>query len=688
MIRFANKIFWKLLSSIILVLLIIAIWKYSQDKWSMDQVLEFLITSTYYGVPIIIFLIMIYRMYIEKAIYWWGRRKSAEVNADDIPMSVQVDGPKRSGKDSSQTGAAIILKELIFRRHKKELKDLRYMLYIYDFKLINPYLEKFGKLLFVASDLRINAVFEGMLKENNCFILDYWIQKGITPKTHLHSWKFRKNKMIPDVPFEDGLTPGGKHMLDMLKRYFLIYMRLHYTPNFIMSNQPIIEDYKISKKGHIKVLFSKIFSLDYLSLKKYTPMPFPISGIVIQTETAIYLPNTDSTIQAEINNTSGIRETYTTWGHLGREEVYVRDITQDKNRPNKSLRELYEGYIHVFKLKFVCTSNFFRFNYSIRRFLNKFKIFRLKIKRFIIPSGLKKVYQVRESTTKNKILKLGNKILKFIIKIVNTVLRFGDQRLETKIYRIRKRISLLHQKDLKKWAKGYIVFNLGVYDKIDDSGKKVRYPLFYGMKESSSKDSAYRMSGFKQVNKITDTFGRYDTFMMYTVREAKERIINMHFNDVSTWTKMAMSIEKMQSMKYSVLDKMLTVPLEYKEKILKEIEKKLTILRQKSKEIKIPVLESLNSNELEYLASDFKLDYKTLDYTFKFNKESLIKKISIYYNNNDLPDFDNLLLQELIYIADDLGIEHIDEDTIIEKWQDYLIDILIKEYKSFSIKAS
>ncbi len=593
-----SRILWRLFTFILFTIIIIALWQYTIGHWNFEQLSKFFIEVLKYLIPGLLLFWFLYRMYIQKIIMWFGRRKSAEINLDEIPTTAQVDGPKRSGKDSSQTGAAIIMAELMKKRYFKELKVLKQKLYLYDFKKINDHLNTNGAKFFVSGKARKKRVYEVMLRNNNCFLLPYWINKGIEPKTHLMNWKYQKNKKVPDVPFIDGLTPGGKHMLDLLQRYFLVYVRVHQVDNYLMTNQPVRENAAIDKIGNITLLFSKIFSMDFLKLKETTPIPFLMGTIILETETGMLYSNTDKKIEEAIKNKTGIRESHTVWGHLTEEEVYLRGITQKKTRPNLTLRELYESYIHVFRLQFKGTSNIYRLNYTIRRIV-------LSVRKFFIEVAAK------------------------LIRV-----NFIRKKFSTKVYKIRKRISVLHQKDLKKWSKGYIVADLGVYETIEDSGKRVKFPFFYGIRDSSGSNSAYSMKGFRQVCKITDTFGRYSTWIMNSVREAKEEIVNFHFNEVPNWTKQSsMELEQMRYLNYVPIEDMLKVKVEYLAEVEKKKKQNFNKIMQRAQQSVLPDFIKLEIPELLLIALDMGIKESSFDKASKTYKADIIKVVSDGYKS-------------------------------------------------------
>jgi hypothetical protein len=592
--RIFRRIFWTILTIVSLFLILVVIWKIALAYWTFNDGLIFMGESLKVLIPSMLLLWILFKLFLERIILHFARKQSGEIIADKIPKDAQVDAPKRTGKDSSQTAGAIVLKETLLRRYKKELNILRQKLYLYDFKKLDKFLNENGSKFFVSSKLKFKKVLIEILRENKSFIKDYWLEHDVDYKAHINSYKFRSGKRVPDIPFHDGITVGGKHPLSMLKRYILVYLRIYLIPNFIMSNQPIIEDRKVTKSGRIKTLYSKIFSVDYVSIKQETPMPFFPGTIVLETETGILYTNTDKEIEKYISNISGIKEFHTIFGHLLEEEAYFRAITQDKNRPNKSLRELYEGFIHIFKMEFIGTRDFIRFNYKVRRLLVLLSRFRYKI-----------IYHY------------------FSFKWINK-----------KIHKLERKLSILHQKDLKLWAKGYIIFYQGIYANIEDSGKNVKYPLLFGIKENKKRNQIYPTHGFKQVAKITDAFGRYNTHMMYTVREAKERIYSEHFTDVENWTSLDMNLEEMEVMKYPVTKKMNQAAVEHRDNAALEKVKQIKKFVSKQREVTVPTLKKLKLNELIDLCTDYGINVEQIDDASETYETDLIKALSIEYRKH------------------------------------------------------
>ncbi len=483
----------------------------------------------------------------------------------------------------------------------------------------------------------------------------------------------------------------------------------NFIPNFIMSNQPILESFEVIKKsGKIERLFSKKLSQDYFKLKENTPMPFPKRGFIIETETAIFYSNTDKAEGEYFKDKSGIREFYTTAGHLLREEVFLYGITQSPTRTLKALRELYPGYQHIFKMKFRSVSSFSRSIIKLRSQLKKFKILLLRLERWTF-RNISKLVDI-DKLIINKIILLSKKITnltKTDFQNINSISQLGrlqllylkykrliylgirkiqsnETRITKKIYRIKRKISKLSQKEATKWSKGYIIFYKGIYEDIKDVGKRVSFPKFGVILENRAEITTYNTYGFKQTNKISDCFGRYDTHFMYTVREAKEILQNMHFDDVDNWLDFKVIFEDIKGMNYTTFNTLMTIVIQSIKKEEAKIKKIKKTKKQNRDAMTPPKFFELESIELENLAIDFGIKFKSLEYTFKFNKESLIKKLIVHKHIKS--QLETLTIEQLHILAEDEKLEYLDKKTIIEKWNDHIIKNLSKEYNLFKLK--
>ncbi len=271
--------------------------------------------------------------------------------------------------------------------------------------------------------------------------------------------------------YNDGLTPGGVPFLDMLLEYFIYYIRYVHIPNYILSNQPIIEHLELDKNNKInKLLMSKKFKQKIIRVKEDHSFPVTHSMIVIETETAILNGNVDKAQEVYVNSVSGIREFFTLIRHLLGEESYYYTITQDPFRPVKAVRELQLCYMHVFGSSTRCTSP------SIRKIIN------IYIKILKISNALQINLQQLENPIEVKDLK---SIKKALVKSRNW---FGQQLIKIKIYKLSKKIVFKNKRTISNgralhdrlFNKGYLEFQICVYRSLKYVGRRV---LFSGLFE-------------------------------------------------------------------------------------------------------------------------------------------------------------------------------------------------------------
>lgn len=585
---------------IILVILIsvgYSAYQYYLNNFDLDEAIIFVIDILlYYILPFITISYVLYKLLIEKMILRHNRKKSAEALATRLPKINQKSGAVRAGKDSSTVSAALLVKEYILNQELKEMKEIRNQLYIYDFEKINSWLDQHGKRFLVSGEERINKIYIAMLRENECFLQPV-IKKKIDYRMHLYQWRKYKGRKVLDYAFKDGLTPGGIPFLSLLQSYVIMYVQHIFVPNFIMSNQPIMESFKIDKTK-INKLMSKKFSQNFIKLKENTPIPLPLRGFIIETETAIFYSNTNRGNESEDKSSNGIREFMTTAGHTLQERVFYYGITQSPTRTSKSIRELYQGYQHVFKSKARATSTYIRGFLSIIIFLlaiikTPFHMIRKKIKRELKRDPL-------------------NYITTYLSKVISSI-----KSLQKKLYN-----------------KGYMEFYIGVYENLSDVGKKVPFPKVGVTLESKTDNNTYSAYGFKQTVKISDTWGRYDTHYMKFIREEKERIHDMHFDQVPNWNNNFYIDHKDADFSgYKVFKDILKFVHDRMEELRKEKRKiEVSNIQRWRIPVETPAFEKLTPTELLNLAKDFDLNDQdmTLE-NYDQWADSIIKKLTSEY---------------------------------------------------------
>ena len=574
-------LFRKILYTVLFVVFVYGWWRYFRDGWTYSEALDFFYRAGRIILPIVGTIYISYKTFIERWLLLYYRSKSGEVLTERLSKIVQKSGAVRSGKDASTVGAALLVKKNIIEKELKELRRLRYVLWIYDFGRLDAWLNKNGEQFLVAGDQRHRAIFIRMMREHHCFIKQELIDSGkVDPRKHYFLWSKHAGQRVMDFNYRDGLTPGGVPFLDLLKSYVIMYVQHIFVPNFIMSNQPIMEDFGIEGKT-IKKLFSKKFSQEYIKLKDDKPIPLPLRGFIIETETAIFYSNTDKAVENENKNTNGIREFYTTAGHTLREQVFLYGITQSATRVSKAMRELYPGYQHVFKHRYRGTSGYTRVMLSIVIALTKFKIARLKAWRAV--------------TTKLQVKVLKRDRERIIRKGIYT--RWMNH--------LTKRISKLEAFSRRLFNRGFIEFYIGVYENLEDVGKRVDFPKMGVLIESKADAHTYYAFGFKQTNLIKDTWGRYDTHYMKFIRDEKEKDHPMHFADVPSWESFNLAYDDADYMGYRVFKEIFQFVVDKIDRKHKDRVKRSNLLHQDRTKAEAPDFAQMFDDELFNLASDY-----------------------------------------------------------------------------------
>jgi hypothetical protein len=134
----------------------------------------------------------------------------------------------------------------------------------------------------------------------------------------------------------DGIT--NMHFLTMLIRYSLLYVRYHYIPNYIFTNQPFLE---------LPDLGAKILSTNYMNIKKdAVQWVWPLVGgfIMVETEADSLYSNLGA---GESSIATGTRDFKAFFRHFAGENSVWFQIGQRASRTEKNLRELDQAFVTI-----------------------------------------------------------------------------------------------------------------------------------------------------------------------------------------------------------------------------------------------------------------------------------------------------------------------------------------------------
>jgi len=593
----------KFLGILLVLFILFSITMFILEVWDIIQVLLWIMYGVIYLLLLAFFSWALYHGLIEKMMAERNRERSKVILTDYMGKTRQVSGDTRAGKDTAVVGASRLIEEIELERDLQEMKSMREILYIYDFNRLHEYIDNYGKAFLVSGRQRLLNKFTRAMVTNESFIKQSFLKsKSIDPVHHVMSYIKTHDTKVQQFTLHDGLTPGGRPFVELLFEYVIIYTYRVYVTNFVLSNQPILEALEIDKDGNIKKHFSKKFSHKYMKIKLDGPLPWPLRGVIIQTEMAIMLSNVDQLGEAMAKSINGIREFFTIYGHLMQERVYLFDIVQDPNRQIKAVRELYQTYLHVFNKKEICTA-------PIRRTINQKRV----------------------------------EVLQLQIKFQSLILRTA--RMKSFQYKItQKRIDVMSEKifNLKQRneqlnSKGYLKIYIGVYGKLEDVAKNVKFPRLKVKLDSTNENIVSKAYGFVLHVRKTDSFGRFNTHFMEWIREQRQAKYKMHFADIENWTSFEVTAEDAISTDYDPMKELATT-----------VEEQLTDKSKAEQQIKLLLeVQKQNPDKFKELLKTSGVYKESLDIMRKQKREKAKRQ---------LPNFSLLTMDELIAHSKDLGI--------------------------------
>ncbi len=258
-----------------------------------------------------------------------------------FPRSAKFDGQRGSGKDSTVSAMALKFRQDLIDRILDEMDYIRKICYIYDFDRIDAYLDESHGDFMTNSKVRIFQIFTQAARENRCWVREIF-QKNFDPEEHLKDLdtvrQNPKSLMASSIRFKyyDGIT--NTHFLTMLIRYALLYVRYHYIPNYIFTNQPFLE---------LPDLGAKVLSTNYLTIKKDAiQWVWPLVGgfIMIETEADSLYSNLGA---GENSIATGTRDFKAFFRHFAGENSVWFQIGQRASRTEKNLRELDQAFVTI-----------------------------------------------------------------------------------------------------------------------------------------------------------------------------------------------------------------------------------------------------------------------------------------------------------------------------------------------------
>lgn len=445
-----------------------------------------------------------------------------------LPHIAKVYGKTGAGKDSLTVGCASILANNMRSKLVNELEELKRILYIFDFNVVDNFISNnYG--LFSSFSYQINQYnLLVSLKKYYGFIKSIYRNK-ISYNKLIQAYLVQlenPTEKITKYSFYDGINYHAYY--DLLLEYILKYMRVYIEGNFIMANQPVVEDSSLG-------LMAKKFSMNFLQIKEMSvaykgkvynsKMLFPWKNhmIILETEAGSWYFNRDKE-NSKVLYESGVRD-FKAYNRHFIEDLYWFMNDQDALRVDKLLRELDHSYIQVLE-KNVIDGGIKRVTfYSFLLKHVESKIFKLENK------GIKRnnklnIYKKRKSIYNElnnikKIKKYENKIKNF--KIISN---------KNKIDKLYNKAKTYKEKIASAKNDGYITILINVSDQ-STPVNLVQTTLYKMLNQDKVLyHESYQVT---LTFKIKDIHGKYDTHYMKAVAEEIAKKSELDFVNVPRW---------------------------------------------------------------------------------------------------------------------------------------------------------
>lgn len=421
-------------------------------------------------------------------------KETREYIKRSMPRGMKVEGFRGSGKDTTISGMVSVFREDLIQRILDEMEEIETICYCYNFDNLNYYLDVYHKRFMVNTKAQFFNQFITMMESEQCFIKDYY-KNIIDASNHIKElYIVKRNVDIEAIQKVKQLYHNGidkKHFLTLLIRYSMLYIRINFSKNFVVTNQPFLET------PHITTLE---FSTRYIKIQEGDVIwPWPLVGgvIIFETEADAFYPSVGKSSSAMKDGTRNFKAFFR---HLmGEDSIWIQ-IGQKAKRTEKTLRELDESFISV---------------------IENNKIY----------GGEKRIFFLDKKLAWLKWLKDNFKFKK-----------------EKQI----KKISLVTQKERQLENSGYITIDIKV-SRTDEF--KAMPHQFTAKQILNRDKPIYENYVIRLYFHITDCFGRFNTHYLEYLAEVLRKKSAIGFYDLKTWDPdLKLKRKHVIHMGYKVLD--------------------------------------------------------------------------------------------------------------------------------------
>lgn len=498
----------------------------SKDNEIILNLLSFVFLINFILLVIILTSYKIFKKHVGIYIYLEEQDVLTSIASElKIPKKLKISGLTGAGKDTFASGLIQNNIKNIKNRLEKLINNITDLLYMIDFDLLNNTIIENKNQFDVQHTKSYDNQIKKILADNNNFLLE----------------RFSNISCISDF-IEEMFTL--KSINDLLITYIKTYHRLKCVDNYVLSNQPYIEDTK-------QQIPAKIFSLDYLKtnheIKEKTDIKtkkkeyyqekvfFPIiheGVIVFETEVDALYNNLDEDVKKMLKK-GGLRNTKAFDRHIFGENYFNYAVGQNHSRVNKSLRELDHGYATIIEREEIPGK--------------RYKILKLD----------KKIEKCRKRIYKNE--KRKTKLLKYKFKKIVLYLKNKNYTLSEKVSKY-SRLKKLYEEN------GYIVMLVSI------TRNETGTPVEVSLNELMSKANYIVNYTTKFVFKMNKCRGTYNTHYLEMIREYFKNKSEITWDEIPNWDlDLKLKEKHIKEMNYSVFNNFLNIKEE--EMLLKKYKK-------------------------------------------------------------------------------------------------------------------
>lgn len=469
-----------------------------------------------------------------------------------LPKMIKVFGRTGAGKDTWQVGCTSVLARSFKDKTIEDIERIKEICYIFDFDLLDQDLINNYQGFLTFSREKIKANFMKMAMQRGLYIKNYYKRK-ISVKFLLADLKNIEDDPLYKSNYCYGNGVNTKHFLELIMyEYIEWFIRINFENNFVMSNQPLIEDLDSGLKA-------KKFSFNFIrtksqesvqmangkkvKLKENIFFPWKDRLVVSETECGSWYMNRDGDTIGEIIH-SGMRDFKAYQRHFIL-DFYWFQVDQAPERTAKLFRELDHVYAAILNREEVEGGK--KKNAILELFL---LYYNRRISQITKKANKAESRRIRRQPKLDYLMRLyySSKDEKYKNQHDSIIKKLKVKPLPLKYYKYKAKVSDIKKKIEANKKDGYIIETVCI-------SKAPSSPVEYQTKRISTlcnPDSNREASFVTNFVFKTSDCERYDTRYMRSLAEARSKETKVEFIQVPNWSdSMRMTKEDVMWMGYT-----------------------------------------------------------------------------------------------------------------------------------------